>query len=177
MHKTDRLRRSESPPSPLPGRRCCPPTTSSPLCFGCVLGDLSSRISPQPYDPSPCFNCLCVGAACRMCVPVSQAVCAPGRSLRNQIFFLVKDRPQGPPQGTTNRQPPTPTQPPTATNRQPPTANRQPPPTAPNHRLPTANRQSPPTANRQPPPTMVEHMECPRAFLPKLCNGKLFFSR
>ena len=45
-------------------------------------------------------------------------------------FFFVKDRPQGPPQGTTNRQPP-------------PTANRQPPPTANRHQPPTANRHQP----------------------------------
>ena len=61
------------------------------------------------------------------------------------FFFLVKDRPKGPP--TANRQ-----LPPIA-NRQPrPTANRQPLPTATNHPSPTANcRQLPPTANRQPP--------------------------
>ena len=65
---------------------------------------------------------------------------------------------------------------PTATNRQSPTTNRrQLPPTATNRQLPSANRQLPPTTNRQPPPTMVGHMECPRAFLGKLCNGTLFF--
>ena len=58
-------------------------------------------------------------------------------------FFLVKDRPKGPP--TANHQlPPTanrhqpPRQPPAATNRQPPT---------------TANRHQPPITNHQPPPT------------------------
>ena len=75
-------------------------------------------------------------------------------------------------QGTTNRQPPTPTNhqlpPPAANHQRQPTANRQPPPTATNHQLPTANRQSPPPANRQPPPTMVEHMECPRTFFGKI---------
>ena len=86
------------------------------------------------------------------------------------------DRHQLPPKHqrrpTANRQPL-----PTATNHQSPTTNRrQQPPTATNRQLPTANRQSPPTANRQPPPTMVEHMECPRALLGKLCNGTLFFS-
>ena len=45
----------------------------------------------------------------------------------------------------------------------------------PNRQLPTANRQPPPTANRQPPPTMVEHMECPRAFLGKLVPEHFFF--
>ena len=85
------------------------------------------------------------------------SVSVPGRSLRDQIFFLLrtalKDRPKGPP--TANRQ-----LPPTATNRQPPTANRdqpptvnrcQPPPTT-HHQLPTAanRRQPPPTTNRQP---------------------------
>ena len=116
-----------------------------------------------------------------------------------RFFFLLrtalKDRPMGPP--TANHQPP-PTanhqSPPTANGDQPPTANhcqppptaanhqspttnrRQPPPTATNHQLPTANRQLPPTANRQPPPTMVEHMECPRAFLGKLVPEHFFFS-
>ena len=115
----------------------------------------------------------------------------------------LKDRPKGPPTANchqpptaTNRQPPTTTnrQPPTAANRQRrPTANcqslptatnhqspttnrRQPPPTAINRQLPTANRQLPPTANRQLPPTMVEHMECPRAFLGKLVLEHFFFS-
>ena len=82
------------------------------------------------------------------------------------------------PPAATNRQPPTTAnrhQPPT-TNHQSPTTNRcQPPPTATNHQLPTANRQPPPTANRQPPPTMVEHMECPRAFLGKLVPEHFFF--
>ena len=121
------------------------------------------------------------------------------------FFFLLrtalKDRPKGPPTAnrqlpstanrhqppTTNRQPPTaanrqrrPTancQPlPTASNHQPPATNRrQPPPTATNCQLPTANRQPPPTANRQLPPTMVEHMECPRAFLGN--RNTFFFSR
>ena len=80
-----------------------------------------------------------------------------GRSLRDQIFFLLrttlKDRPKGPPTAncqlptTTNRQPP-----PTANRDQPPTVNRcQPPPTT-NHPSPTANCcQPPPTTNRQPP--------------------------
>ena len=121
------------------------------------------------------------------------------------FFFLLrtplKDRPKGPPTtdrqlpSTANRhQPPTtnchqppptasgdqpPTanhcQPPPTTNHQPPTAanHHQPPPTA-SCQLPTANRQ-PPTANRQPPPTMVEHMECPRAFLGKLFLEHFFF--
>ena len=109
-------------------------------------------------------------------------------SLRDEIFFLLrttlKDRPrdhQPPtanshqPPTATNRQPPTASHqpPPTASGDQPPTANRcqlppttnRQPPTATNRQLPTANRQPPPTANRQLPPTMVEHMECPRAFL------------
>ena len=107
----------------------------------------------------------------------------PGRSLRDEIFSFLRrtalmDRPKGPP--TANRQPPTATNrqrrptancqplPPTTNHQSPTTNGRQPPPTATNHQLPTANRQSPPTANRQPPPTMVEHMECPRAFLGKL---------
>ena len=76
------------------------------------------------------------------------------------------------------------------TNRhQPPITNHQPPPTTTNcHRLPVANCQppiaanrQPPTANRQPPPTIIEHMECPQAFLGKLRNRTLsfflFFSR
>ena len=121
------------------------------------------------------------------------------------FFFLLrtalKDRPKGPPTAnrqlpsttnrhqppTTNRQPPTATnrqrrptancQPlPAASNHQPPATNRrQPPPTATNRQLPTANRQPPPTANRQLPPTMVEHMECPRAFLGKLVPEHFFF--
>ena len=123
------------------------------------------------------------------------------------FFFLLrtalKDRPKGPPTAnrqlpstpnrhqppTTNRHQPPATnrrQPPAATNRQlpttanrlqPPTASHQPPPTAANRQLPTANRQPPPTANRQLPPTMVEHMECPRAFLGKLVPENFFFSR
>ena len=113
----------------------------------------------------------------------------------------LKDRPKGPPTAnrqlpstanrhqppTTNRHQPPATnrcQPPAATNRQlpttanrlqPPTASHQPPPTTPNRQLPTANRQPPPTANRQLPPTMVEHMECPRAFLGKLVLEHFFF--
>ena len=39
---------------------------------------------------------------------------------------------------------------------------------------PTASCQLP-TANRQPPPTMVEHMECPWAFLGKLVPEHFFF--
>ena len=66
------------------------------------------------------------------------------------------------PPSTTNHQPPT-----TTNCHQPPVANCQP---------PIATNRQPPTANRQPPPTMVEHMECPRAVLPKLWNGTLFFS-
>ena len=119
------------------------------------------------------------------------------------FFFLLRTAPRDHQPPTANRhQPPTATnrQPPTATNRQPPTAanrqrrptaNCQPPPTtnhqpptATNRQLPTANRQPPPTANRQPPPTanrqppptMVEHMECPRAFLGKLVPEQHFFS-
>ena len=85
---------------------------------------------------------------------------------------------------TTNRRQPPPTsrgdQPPSANHYQPPpTNNRQPPIPANNHQpprtascqLPTANRHQPPNA----PPIMVKHMECPRAFLGKLCNGKFFF--
>ena len=123
-------------------------------------------------------------------VPVSQW--SAGRSLRDQIFFLLrtalKDRPKGPP--TANRQlPPTANrhQPPTAANRQlRPIANRQPLPTATNHPSPTANcrqppptanRQSPPAANRQSPPTMVEHMSYTRSFLKKPCSGTVFFFR
>ena len=122
-----------------------------------------------------------------------------GRCLRDQIFFFLlrtalKDHPKGPPTANshqpptaTSRQPPTATnrrQPPTVTNRQlpttanrhqPPITNHQPPPTTTNrHQPPVANCQ-PPTANRQPPPTMVEHMECPRAFVGKLVPGHLFF--
>ena len=108
--------------------------------------------------------------------------------------FFVKDRPKGPP--TANRQ-----LPPTANRHQPRTSNRhQPPPTASGDQLPTNHYQPPPTTNyqpptaanhhqppptascqlptanrRQPPPTMVEHMQCPRAFLGPLCNGTLFF--
>ena len=123
-------------------------------------------------------------------IHMSPKLLAAGRSLRNQIFFC-----QGTPLRTTPRdhQPPTANSdhPPTAANRHPPTASHQPPPTASgdqpptaNHYqpLPTSNHQSPtatnrqlPTANHQSPPTMVEHMECPRAFLGKLCNGTLFF--
>ena len=40
----------------------------------------------------------------------------------------------------------------------------------------TTNRHQPPFANRQPPPTMVEHMECPRAFLGKLVPEHFLFS-
>ena len=121
------------------------------------------------------------------------------------FFFLLrtalKDRPKGPPTAnrqlpstanrhqppTTNRHQPPATnrcQPPAATNRQlptnanclqPPTASQQPPPTTTNRQLPTANRQPPPTANRQLPPTMVEHMECPRAFLGNRNTFVFFF--
>ena len=109
------------------------------------------------------------------------------------FFFFAKDRPKGPPTAnhqlpsTASHQPPPtasgnqpPTanhcQPPPTTNHQPPTTNRcQPPPTASIRQLPTANRQPPPTANCQPPPTMVEHMECPRAFLGKLVPEHFFF--
>ena len=106
------------------------------------------------------------------------------------FFFLLrtalKDRPKGPPTAnrqlpsTANRhQPPTTNRhqpPPTASGDQPPTANHcQPPPTT-NHQPPTTtNRHQPPVANHQPPPTMVEHMECPRAFLGKLVPEHLFF--
>ena len=122
-----------------------------------------------------------------------------GRSLRDQIFFLLrtvlKDRPKGPPTANrqlpptanrhqlptaTNRQPPTATnhQPSTAANRhQPPITNCQLPPTAANRRQPpTANRQSPPATNCQSPPTMVEHMSYTRSFLKKPCTGTVFFS-
>ena len=115
-----------------------------------------------------------------------------GRSLRDEIFLFCS----GPPLRTAPRdhQPPTANHqpPPTANHQPPPTANCQPPPTtnyqpptAANHhqpppttscQLPTANRRQPPTANRQPPPTMVEHMECPRAFLGKLVPEHFFFS-
>ena len=115
--------------------------------------------------------------------------------LKEPDFFLLRTAPRDhQPPTAKSHQPPTATnrQPPTATNRQRrPTANRQPLPTATNHQspttnrrqppptascqVPTANRRQPPTANRQPPPTMVEHMECPRDFLGKLCNGNSFF--
>ena len=109
--------------------------------------------------------------------------------LKGRDFFLLrtplKDRPKGPPTAnrhqppTTNRHQPPPTasgdQPPTANRHQPPITNHQPPPTATNRQLPTANRQPPPTANRQPPPTVVEHMECPRAFLGKPVLENFFF--
>ena len=123
----------------------------------------------------------------------------PGRSFRGQIFFFLlrtalKDRPKGPPTAnrqlpstanrhqpsTTNRHQPPPTasgdQPPTANHCQPPPTTNHQPPTAANHHQPppTASCQ-PPTANRQPPPTMVEHMECPRAFLGKLVPEHFFF--
>ena len=85
-----------------------------------------------------------------------------GGPLRTGCFFIffVKDRPKGPPQGTTNRQPPT------ATNRQPPpTANHQPPPTASGDQPPTATHHQPPptascqlpTANRHQLPTANRH--------------------
>ena len=82
-----------------------------------------------------------------------------GRSLRNQIFFLLrtalKDRPKGPP--TANRQLPSTAnrhQPPTTNRHQPPTTNRRQPPAATNRQLPTtANRHQPPITNHQPPPT------------------------
>ena len=130
---------------------------------------------------------------------ITQALAA-GRSLRNQIFFSFRTAPRDhQPPTASSHQPPTATnrQPATVANRQrPPTANRQPLPTATNHQSPTTtttnrhqtpitNHQLPPTttnrhqplvANCQLPPTMVEHMECPRAFLGTLCNGTLFFS-
>ena len=118
-----------------------------------------------------------------------------GGSLRDEIFFFwlrtaLKDRPKGPPTAnrqlpsTANRHQPPPTastnrrQPPAATNRQlPTTANRLQPPTAANHHQPPPNANCQlPTANRQLPPTMVEHMECPRAFLGKLVPEHFFFS-
>ena len=116
----------------------------------------------------------------------------------------LKDRPKGPstanrqlPSTANRHQPPTTNchqppatnrrQPPAATNRQlpttanrhqPPITNHQSPPTTTNrHQPPVANSQPPTAANRQPPPTMVEHMECPRAFLGKLVLEHFFFSR
>ena len=137
-------------------------------------------------------GCACGSVACGWIVQFDFGQFGPGRSLRDQIFFLLrtalKDRPKGPP--TANRQlPPTANrrQLPTAANRQPPpTSNRQPLSTATNHPSPTANccqpppttnRQSPPAANRQWPPTMVEHMSYTRLFLKKPCSGTVFFFR
>ena len=75
-----------------------------------------------------------------------------GRSLRNQIFFILlrtalKDRPKGPP--IANRQ-----LPPTANRHQPPTSNRlQPPPTASGDQPPTANHYQPPFSVKDRPAT------------------------
>ena len=96
---------------------------------------------------------------------------SPGRSLRNQMFVLLrtalKDRPKGPP--TANHY-----QPPPTTNPQPPTAanHHQPPPTA-SCQLPTANRRQPPTANRHQP--WLSTWSARRLFCGKLYNGTLFF--
>ena len=93
-------------------------------------------------------------------------------------FFFIKDRPQGPPQGTTNRQPPTTSrQPPAATNRQPPTTAKRHQPPITNRRQPpptTTNRQSP-TANRQSPPTIVKHMSYTRSFCKTAVQEHHFF--
>ena len=73
--------------------------------------------------------------------------------LKGLDFFLVKDRPYGPPQGTINRQPPTANrrQPPTASGDHPPTTNHCQPPSTTNPQPPTAanHHQPPPTASRQ----------------------------
>ena len=90
-----------------------------------------------------------------------------GRSLRDQIFFLLrtalKDRPKGPP--TANRQVPSTTtanfhQPPTATNHQPPTATNRRPPTA-NHQPPATNCRQPPTATNRQLLTTANHCQPP----------------
>ena len=81
-----------------------------------------------------------------------------GRSLRDQIFFLLRT-------ALKDHQPPTANshQPPTA-NRQPPTASHQPPPTASGQPLPTAtNHQSPTTNRRQAPPTATNRHQPPVA--------------
>ena len=110
----------------------------------------------------------------------SRAQWGPGRSLRDQIFFLLRAAPRDHQPLTANcHQPPIATnhQPSTAANRhQPPITNCRLPPTAANRRQPpTANRQSPPAANRQSPPTMVEHLSYTRSFLKKPCTGTVFF--
>ena len=103
-------------------------------------------------------------------------VASPGRSLRDQIFFLLRTAPR-------DHQPPTANyhEPPIATNRQPrptatnhpsPSANRrQPPPTAANHQLPTGNLHQPPTANRHQP---WLNMSYTWSFLKKPCSGTVF---
>ena len=156
--------------------------------------------APQGQATQPLHDCLSAREGCGTCRAVLK-----GPDFFFFVRTALKDRPKGLPTANshqpptaTNRQPPTaanrqrrptaanrqrrPTancQPlPPATNHQSPTTNRcQPPPTPTNRQLPTANCQLPPTANRQPPPTMVEHMECPRAFLGKLVPEHFFFSR
>ena len=129
-------------------------------CFGAAPGVSDAdgrRFCWQRRHGSRCLRLLDgtdeYDVACR-----SRAQWGPGRSLRDQIFFLLRtalrDRPKGPP--TANRQPPT-------VNRQPPpTVNRcQPPPTT-HHQLPTAaNRRQPSTANRRQPSTAANRHQPP----------------
>ena len=123
---------------------------------------LSQRsVALVPICPTP-MMCVCGGGG------------GGGRAVLKgpDFFFLLRTAPRD-------------HQPPTANSHQPPTAtSRQPLPTATNHQSPTTNRRQPPltatnrqllTANRQLPPTMVEHMECPRAFLGKLVPEHFFF--
>ena len=226
-HYTPYLMPCKAPTKPCTYRLCMGSSGALPLLFFSRALTPTHPFSPAPWAPSSSLppdvsqpptdvDCRPLLASCsaRTSDSVVQSLaiwlshpCPTPRTravLKGPVFFfLAKDRPQGPPQGTTNRQPPTPANrqppptanhqpPPTASGDQPPTVNhcqpppttnhqspttnrRQPSPTATNRQLPTANRQPPPTANRQPPPTMVEHMECPRAFLGKLVPEHFFF--
>ena len=132
-----------------------------------TVANLCQNPGPTPDGRFPFF----AGPLCSMCASWTTVFAMPlawmpqGLKCHPQggplgLFFFVKDRPSGPPRGTTNRQPP-PTAnrqpPPTANRHQPPTANRHQPPTANRHQPPTANRHQPPTANRQRRPTTKCH--------------------
>ena len=124
----------DRPPSPkIVGNQCgaCSPTANAPPTAAHATVTQKGTIALKKGGGVPNW---------RICV--------------HRFFFSAKDHPQGPPLGTTNRQPPT------ATNRQPP---------------PTTNRQPPPTANRQPPPTMVEHMSYTWSFYKTAVSEHWFF--
>ena len=146
------------------GEGVCPsPCTNSPTAHSALSVPTQQASVPSPHPPSPSFT----AAHHTRSAELRAVLKGP------DFFFLLRTAPRDHRPPTANSH-----QPPTATNRQlPSTANRHQPPTTNRQRRPTANHcQPPPTANRQPPPTMVEHMECPRAFLGKLVPEHFFFS-